>query len=842
MTYDYTLDIDQLDNFIVKDINGTIVHTNTSIILAIQWMLNTAALTNAKCVVQNLGQRDFDTIQIPTWDTGSDPTRAAMLHLSQGMNLDLTMGLILHETNPANYGLLRLDGRFSGNNQRNGCVIQGVGGRAALIGSGGAGEKGVYIRMGSNIILRNLEIGKTGGPGIAFDADAGGEVPANNDYNTFEDLYIYEWAQGPYSAFGLGIDGCFNTVRRCLMDGKQSGWTRSALYIGAENRRSHDNLIEDCELLNTRYDNGVYLNGWHHAVTNNTFRRIRCAGNLAGGHSGFKFRPSSYNLVEDLLTEGNCYGIDNGTTMTGEESFGDDGVRPYDGWDRGNTFRRAISRNNTIGGLVLTVDSDGKGVEQNYYDILLQNNPLGIWLLNYAGGNGGSGFIQDNTFFMTIEDSMNQGMSISAHDAVNAYTQRNHITGVIRNCAKAINIDDAGVRDNYFDLVIINCGSNPISDAGTRNRFNGIGKFAYGIGVTPIAADWNDGDIIINTSDNTAWYKYAGTVQKLLDGQAIIQFAYMEGKGGLPTGTVQFIDKSFVAARTKASWLWNFGDGMAESTLQHPVHAYTGTGDFNVTLTVTDDLGNPTTTTQTITVGAQEPSSIPTITNAYATPSTPITEGQSVSFNAVVVSALPYTVTWYVDSIAQATGNPASIMFTTPGSYSVDAVATNSAGSSQPSASITITVNAIQVDKLVVDVFADPTSIETGKTSTITVTVAANGLPIQGANVALSASGGTLGLTTGQTDVNGNFTTSFTDSTAETVTISASATKTGYTPSDAHQTTVAITVPPTPEDGLWHTRLYALVQNRTRVASVWGFPLVKRYDEIARKYIRPEVA
>ena len=37
------------------------------------------------------------------------------------------------------------------------------------------------------------------------------------------------------------------------------------------------------------------------------------------------------------------------------------------------------------------------------------------------------------------------------------------------------------------------------------------------------------------------------------------------------------------------SYLWNFGDG-ATSTDQHPTHTYSDTGDYTVTLTVTDDL------------------------------------------------------------------------------------------------------------------------------------------------------------------------------------------------------------------------------------------------------------
>lgn len=62
----------------------------------------------------------------------------------------------------------------------------------------------------------------------------------------------------------------------------------------------------------------------------------------------------------------------------------------------------------------------------------------------------------------------------------------------------------------------------------------------------------------------------------------------------LPSGSTQFTDNSTVApnpANTITSWLWNFGDATPTSTLQNPVHVYSGTGPYNVTLTVTTNHG-----------------------------------------------------------------------------------------------------------------------------------------------------------------------------------------------------------------------------------------------------------
>ncbi|MDF2628635.1 MAG: bacillopeptidase-like protein [Symbiobacteriaceae bacterium] len=50
------------------------------------------------------------------------------------------------------------------------------------------------------------------------------------------------------------------------------------------------------------------------------------------------------------------------------------------------------------------------------------------------------------------------------------------------------------------------------------------------------------------------------------------------------------------------SWVWNWGDGTAESSGNRVPHRYTRTGTYTVTLTVTDDKGATATATHTVTV------------------------------------------------------------------------------------------------------------------------------------------------------------------------------------------------------------------------------------------------
>ncbi|HYF79773.1 MAG TPA: PKD domain-containing protein, partial [Symbiobacteriaceae bacterium] len=50
------------------------------------------------------------------------------------------------------------------------------------------------------------------------------------------------------------------------------------------------------------------------------------------------------------------------------------------------------------------------------------------------------------------------------------------------------------------------------------------------------------------------------------------------------------------------SWVWNWGDGTANSSGNRVPHRYTRTGTYTITLTVTDDKGATATTTHTVTV------------------------------------------------------------------------------------------------------------------------------------------------------------------------------------------------------------------------------------------------
>jgi len=69
------------------------------------------------------------------------------------------------------------------------------------------------------------------------------------------------------------------------------------------------------------------------------------------------------------------------------------------------------------------------------------------------------------------------------------------------------------------------------------------------------------------------------------------------------THEVQFTDQSQGGNNhTIIKWEWDFGDGTT-SNEQNPVHSYDSAGEYNVSLTVTNDCGRSATSTQCIKVG-----------------------------------------------------------------------------------------------------------------------------------------------------------------------------------------------------------------------------------------------
>ena len=163
----------------------------------------------------------------------------------------------------------------------------------------------------------------------------------------------------------------------------------------------------------------------------------------------------------------------------------------------------------------------------------------------------------------------------------------------------------------------------------------GDGASAGGAGATHAFASAGTYNVVLNVTDDVG-QKGTATQSVTVTGPAptgspTASFVFSPTSPQVGQ-TVNFnADASRAAAgRTLASYSWNSGDG-STSTGVTTTHPFASAGTYNVTLTVTDDVGQRSTTSQTVTAGAA-PASLPTAAFNFS-PSAPGV-GDPVFFNA----------------------------------------------------------------------------------------------------------------------------------------------------------------------------------------------------------------
>lgn len=136
------------------------------------------------------------------------------------------------------------------------------------------------------------------------------------------------------------------------------------------------------------------------------------------------------------------------------------------------------------------------------------------------------------------------------------------------------------------------------------------------------------------------------------------------------------------------SFLWNFGDGGATSTLANPIHTYAVGGTYTVTMTATNACGN-TVKTQIVSLippptasfTAAPTSGCAPLTVLYTSTST----GNPSSYNWSFPGGIPSTST---------VQNP-SVVYNTSGLYSATLIATNAGGNNTITLSNFVNVNGV---------------------------------------------------------------------------------------------------------------------------------------------------
>jgi len=187
------------------------------------------------------------------------------------------------------------------------------------------------------------------------------------------------------------------------------------------------------------------------------------------------------------------------------------------------------------------------------------------------------------------------------------------------------------------------------------------------------------------------------TVKRVLN-SPVADFTANKTEGYAPL-TVKFTDAS---TNYPTGWNWTFGDE-TNSTEQNPEHIFSKVGVYNVTLVATNGDGSSDVKSMNITV-----KSVPTTPVANFTANT--TEGSApltVKFTDIS-NNIPTGWNWnFGDGTNSTEQNPVHI-YSVAGNYTVNLIATNSAGSSDVK-SMNIAVNSVQKSPV-----ADFTSKQTG--------------------------------------------------------------------------------------------------------------------------------
>ncbi len=198
--------------------------------------------------------------------------------------------------------------------------------------------------------------------------------------------------------------------------------------------------------------------------------------------------------------------------------------------------------------------------------------------------------------------------------------------------------------------------------------------------------DFGNGSSSVNFSD-TSSYQVPGTYAvKLLSTFPHCADSFTRNIVVSPRPTVDFTSPLTISCQAPfvvsfqdvspnaVSWQWDFGDG-GTSTLQNPTHQYNSTGQFNVTLTITDSRGCTNTVSKSSFIRIVRPTVA--ISNAPAGGCVPLTYSPVASVNAIDGVASYF---WdFGDGVTSTAANP-SHTYAAVGSYTLKLIITTVGG------------------------------------------------------------------------------------------------------------------------------------------------------------------
>lgn len=182
--------------------------------------------------------------------------------------------------------------------------------------------------------------------------------------------------------------------------------------------------------------------------------------------------------------------------------------------------------------------------------------------------------------------------------------------------AVGINTDDSFIEvaieanptDGYAPLAVSFDGSGSVSVGGNITDYNwdfGDGNTDSGANVNHTYNGSGSFEVTLTITDDTGNTNSAIYEMEVFNP---IQPYFTFSGDGYPAPVVVSFDASstYDVSGTITNYSWNYGDGNIESTGTSPnaSHEYTSDGYYNVTLTVTDDLGYSNTYRHSVTIGS----------------------------------------------------------------------------------------------------------------------------------------------------------------------------------------------------------------------------------------------
>ncbi len=182
------------------------------------------------------------------------------------------------------------------------------------------------------------------------------------------------------------------------------------------------------------------------------------------------------------------------------------------------------------------------------------------------------------TFFVTLIVVSVAGCSDTITKPVSVYPLPSAFFNATNTCADS--------STHFFDASNISGG----------NSINGW-QWAFGDG-SPVNTSQNPSHIYFNPGTyNVAMVVTSnwGCVDTIIKPVVVfpspdVQFLVTDSNSCINACT-QFTDLSTISSGTISNWTWNFGDGSISSGVQNPVHCYSNTGVYSITLTAISSFG-----------------------------------------------------------------------------------------------------------------------------------------------------------------------------------------------------------------------------------------------------------